>query len=451
MKFLDFVACILFSIAVFSGLGLVYNHPIAAAIIIGAVLVSAVLAICSVRVIRWYICWLMAQFDFVYTEVPEGRFKIVTRFGGHRKTLLNKKGHNIAPADDPDKGILKGDIVKLESGEEAAESRLFLIGWPGIDRIFSTKMEFLKSLPNGGVESHDKESEDTFYAKVDYNYAVPFVDCEDKNNLPLIGYATLLANVTGPEKSLFQTKNFYETMIGLILPSIRECLRGYGYDDFQGEGAKVKKDELDEIIWKALEEPNPRGRDGKDGLKMSVKDQLYEDYGVVIINLRIVDIDPADEELRKLTLIRYKAERQADAAQAVRRREALEAAGSIILAMDEWVEGQKQDGETAAQAKERLVKCGAYAKHETTVKDLILAHRGNLQVARNEFGSPDGSPLPSGLQYLSVGGGGAGVLFSGKRNPQISEEQKSEGKASANNPYSKALTKEDVEDAVKKL
>jgi hypothetical protein len=265
--------------------------------------------------------------------------------------------------------------------------------------------------------------QDTFYAKVDYNYAILFRDCEDKNNLPLIGHATLLANVTGPYRSLFKTKNFYETMVGLVLPSIRECLKGYSFDELKD------KDKLDEIIWDALNEANPKGRT-KPGsaTTMSVREQLYEDYGVEIIALRIVNIDPADSKLRELTLIKYRAEREADAAEAVRRKEAIEAAGPLVLAMDEWVKGQLQDGETPAQAKERLQKSGAYAKHETHAKDLILAYRGNLEVARNEFGSPDGSPLPSGLQYLSVGDGqGAGVLFSGKRKKQRNNPGKGKG------------------------
>jgi hypothetical protein len=429
MSFKDFVAWIVISLALFLvGAWAVNHYWIALGIV--AALAAVVGGLLSVRVVRWYICWLMAQVNFIFTEVPEGRFKVVTRFGGHKKTLLNKEGYKLAEADELDASgnpvVLKGDIVPLKPGEQAPptlQGGLFLIGWPGIDRLFATNMKFLKSLSSGSIESHSEELQDTFYAKVDYNYAILFRDCEDKNNLPLIGHATLLANVTGPYRSLFRTKNFYETMVGLVLPSIRECLKGYSYDELKD------KDDLDEIIWQALNEPNPKGRT-KPGsaTTMSVREQLYEDYGVEIIALRIVNVDPADAKLRELTLIKYRAEREADAADAVRRKEAIEAAGPLALAMDEWVATQVQDGETVVQAKERLQKSGAYAKHETHAKDLILAYRGNLEVARNEFGSPDGTPLPSGLQYLSVGGGqGAGVLFSGKRRKQRNDPGKGKG------------------------
>lgn len=109
------------------------------------------------------------------------------------------------------------------------------------------------------------------------------------------------------------------------------------------------------------------------------------------------------------------AEYLADAAKKTAEVEKTLAGDPIRLAMADWVEGQRGKGESAADAKTRLIASGAYAKHELIVKDIILARSGNLQVARTELGSPDGTPLPSSLTYLSVGGGGgAGILFGGK-------------------------------------
>jgi ssDNA-binding Zn-finger/Zn-ribbon topoisomerase 1 len=183
MSFKDFVAWIVISLALFIIVYWIVNYFW---IILGIVAVLTA-AIGSIRVVRQYVCWLMARVDFVFTEVPEGRFKVVTRFGGHKKTLLNKEGYKLAEADELDASgnpvVLKGDIVPLKPGEQAPptlQGGLFLIGWPGIDRLFATNMKFLKSLSSGSIESHSEELQDTFYAKVDYNYAILFRDCEDK-------------------------------------------------------------------------------------------------------------------------------------------------------------------------------------------------------------------------------------------------------------------------------
>ncbi|MFH1968335.1 MAG: SPFH domain-containing protein [bacterium] len=252
--------------------------------------------------IHWYIAWFLARYDFVFTNVPEGYFKVVVRFGAIRRIIMSKENHRVDES---------GDIVELIPGEQPESvlpGGLRLVGWPGIDRIYTREMRFLKALPNGDIKPYEVEGVDTFYAKVDYPYALPFVKCEDKNNLPLDGHATLLAHVANPAKSLYLTANFYDTMVGLVLPSVRECLKGYSFDELK------EKDDLDEIIWEKLEELNPSANSPQG--KISVIDELRDSYGVSIVALRIVNIDPP-EEYRKATLTKWMAERKKDAAVAV--------------------------------------------------------------------------------------------------------------------------------------
>ena len=380
-------------------------------ILLGLVVFLAVAVLIGViPITRWYAMALMAKYDFVFTNVPESYFKVVVRSGGHRKTLLSKKGYKI------DK---KGDITKLKKGESPETSLpggLRLIGWPFIDKVYKRPMKFLKSLPDGEIKPYNVENVDEFYARVDYPYALLFTKCEDNNNLPLSGHATLLAHVVNPNKSLFETANFYDTMIGLVLPSVRECLKGFSFDKLK------KKDNLDEIIWAKFGEPNPRHQNS-----VSVFEELKK-YGIVIVALRIVNIDPQDEELRNIGLTKYRAEREADAAEAIAKKEGIIAGGPLNVLMDQWLKTEAQnrnipleaDGsfnrEKFAELVAELKKDGNYASQSRIFKELILADAGNLQILRNELGSPDGSPLPSSLQYLSMGGGGGmGVMFPGQR------------------------------------
>ena len=374
--------------------------------------------------VHWYFAFLLAKRDFIFTQVPEGKFKEVVRLGAHKKTLLAKEGHKIDP---------NGNIVNLQAGEKPQNSLpggLHIIGWPGIDKIYRGHMKFLKSMPQGSVKAYDEEDVDAFYAKVDYPYAVSFVNCEDKNNLPLIGHATLLANVSGPVRSLFKTANFYETMIGLVLPSIRECLKGHGFDELK------QKDDLDEIIWQALNEPNPDAPNG-------VIRQMFDNYGVEIVALRIVNIDPADEEMRQLTLTKYKAEREADAADAVARRDAMLTGGTLT----KMVEDQISATETIMG---KLTKDQKHQVRQDCLNMLLrerAAKAGGLKDIR--IANADGSSFAGGSISEIVGGIVAAVAASASAkqdsptsNTGNSGSQNPGGKKPSKNP-AKAKTDEE--------
>src|SRR3989344_2464626 len=350
--------------------------------------------------LRWYVALLLSSYDFVFTTTQEGYFKEVVRFGGHRKTILSKEDHIID---------VYGDIVESTDGlpETILPGGLRLVGWPFIDRVLARKMEFLKSLPNGEVKSYDVKDVSEFYAKVDYPYALPFVKCEDKNNLPLLGHATLLAHVLNPTKSLFATANFYDTMVGLVLPSVRECLKVFTFDEI-----KVK-DDLDEIIWAELNATNPDVSGD-----VSVIDKLRDKYGIVIVAFRIVNIDPPTE-YRDITLTKWKAEREADAAEAVATAESRKAAGPIDIAMEKWVKseqeyeetpnGEKKLTETIAAAKKRLRASGEYKEHKALLADQINRSRRTVQERKVDVTS-GGEPLKGG-SIASIAGTIVGAVI----------------------------------------
>ncbi len=369
------------------------------------------------RITSYYAMALMAKYDFVFTNVPESYFKEVVRFGGHRKTLLSKKGYKI------DK---KGDITKLKKGESPETSLpggLRLIGWPFIDRIYKREMKFLKSLPNGEIKPYDEPNIDKFYARVDYTYALPFVKCEDKNNLPLLGHATLLAHVVNPTKFLFESANFYETMVGLVLPSVRECLNGFAYDETKG---KKKKEELSKIIWKELNDPNP------DGSK-SVISQLRDDYGIVIVALRIVNIDPS-EEYRDITLTKWKAEREADAARAVAKKQAEETEGRVIesVARANGITREELEKVLATNPKMKGLPAidGGLKEDFAHARDLLKRDRAGAGLEDIRVGNVDGTPLEPGIATIAalfgIGkrkGGKSGGSSGSAQNPSSGGEK----------------------------
>jgi regulator of protease activity HflC (stomatin/prohibitin superfamily) len=399
-------------------------------VLVVSVVATLLFAVSFLVPFHWFVASFLAKRDIIFTNVPEGYFKEVIRFGGHRKTLLSKKGYIINE---------NGDIVKGDSPKTWLPGGLRVIGWPFIDAIYKGEMKFLKSLSTGDIKTYNVANVNKFYARVDYPYALPFVKCEDKNNLPLFGHATLLAHVVNPVRSLFATANFYDTMIGLILPSVRECLKGFGFDEI-----KVK-DDLDKIIWRELslsdsDTEEPRGVIGR----------LLDEYGLKIVALRIVNIDPP-EEYRGITLTKWKAEREADAAGAVAKAEAEKAAGPIGLAMDkwvkseqEWVEGEEKPKETLHATKERLRKSGEYEKHKKLLADQINRSRKTVQERKIDISS-GGEPLEGG-SIASIAGSIAAAIVGAIAGKNITDKDDSGSGESSGGKSGKKKRPRDMDD-----
>jgi regulator of protease activity HflC (stomatin/prohibitin superfamily) len=364
--------------------------------------------------IHWYIAYFLARLDLIFTTVPEGHFKIVTRFGSLRRVILAKNNHKI---DD------NGDIVELQQGEAAEETLpggLRFLGWPYIDSVYKKDMKFKKSLPNGEVKDYDVAKEDTFKAKVDYPYALVFSRCEDINNLPLQGHALLLANVTNPAKSQFATANFYEAMVDLALSSVRKCLEGFTFDEIK------KKKDLDKLIWKELKKPRPEG-------KRSVLRELLEDYGVEVRALRIVNVDPP-EEYRKISLTKWTADREKDAARAVAEKEAEETEGRVIQAVAKANGLTREELEAILKADPKLkgktAENGGYKEDFAHARDVLKRDRAGAGLEEFRVGNIDGTPLEPVLGGLASlfgiklkgGGKGGGKPRKGKRGKKAEDE-----------------------------
>lgn len=386
--------------------------------------------------IRWYFAVILANFNFIFTIVPEGYFKIVVRFGGHYKTLLSKRDHiianngNIEPATSPP--LTSEELVEAQAHlAQQPSGGLRVIGWPFIDKIFEREMVFLKSMPSGTVKRYDVPGVKQFFARVDYPYAIVFEKCEDKNNLPLLGHATLLAHVLNPYKSFFATANFYETMVGLVLPAIRECLKSYSYDELK------KLDNLDEIMWQKLQETNTDVPGG-------VINELRDKYGVLVIAFRVVNIDPSPE-YRDLTLTKWKAEREADAAKAAARSEEQRAAGPIDRAMARWVRREASEhGETVAVAKKRLRDSGEYGKHEKLLADQINRSRKTVQERKIDITS-GGEPMQGG-SVAGIAGSIAAAIIGAVAGKNIKEEDQEGGKNSGGKNSGKKKNPKDMDD-----
>jgi regulator of protease activity HflC (stomatin/prohibitin superfamily) len=171
------------------------------------------------------------------------------------------------------------------------------------------------------------------------------------------------------------------------------------------------------------------------------------DPGTGEVVLRIDQVLPTEEVRKSMgrpAVARYDAEAAKSLAEVV----ATQSGGPINILMDKWIkELASKLGISVADATQQAHRNGSWDAQLRLYKDLILANSDNLAVVRNEIGSPDGGPLPAGLQYISVGngGGGLGIMANGRRRdkgdnrgdpkdgnkPKTKEERRAQNQADA--------------------
>lgn len=210
-----------------------------------------------------------------------------------------------------------------------------------------------------------------------------------------------------------------EWMEDIIFPALRKVLGRRNHEDVitSDENATVNKDTINREVNDILRDP--------DGILMSTglfgvdADDDTLGFGQVYLELEEViltdELQKKHQSVGTVKLDTKIAQQEVLIAKERAKGDEAMAGDPLLIAMQKWVKSHKKPKESLAEATERLVASGEYARHETLVNSQLLARNGNLQVERSELGSPDGSPLPQSLQYLSVGGGGgAGVMFRGK-------------------------------------
>lgn len=277
--------------------------------IIGGLLVVVILAVAA-----FYAALGMAKYDFFWTKVEEGWYKVVMHFGQYRKTL--------GPG-------------------------LHWLGLPGVDMVYSRKMEFKKCvIKNGGgitVKDHD-DPNITSFKSTTYPYAIPFENVEDSHGLPLTGVVATHARMTDPFKAFFKASDWYLTMVNLTIPALRQALTEVSWEEITGQnvqkGTVVKK--FGQLLWESMNAP-------REGGKPSVVSELRDAYGIEVESVELASIDPPPG-WRDTTLDPYKSQKKKEAA-------AHEAEASAILfddtniALQKWISGQMAAGHNPTQAQ----------------------------------------------------------------------------------------------------
>jgi len=364
--------------------------------------------------ITWF--WMLVFSLFYlwncFTSVEEGTSKSIVRFGEYRKTLLAKAGYKL---------IGNGDLTKLKENE-ASPYPSFLGGlrWVGvlkplgIDKIYVRTMKFVKALPDGNFEKRADENTDFFLTGTQYQYSLLFENAEDGDNLPLSGKMTMTAQIINPYKALFLVKDWFDALVLRVLPRVREYISEHTYNELIND----KTVKLDEDVLKSLKD------DSKGDSIVSI---LREQYGIELLALETVNIDPPPE-YREATLKEYLAKQRVKVAKQEAEVEAEETGGALDLMVNRQIESTTRHYKLKKEEKKQI---------RQQCLNILLRDRasksGGLKDVR--IANADGSSFSHGSISEIVGGIVAAVAAatgakesSGRGTPDRTDKKKEKKK-----------------------
>lgn len=341
----------------------------------------------------WYISVpilvaVIVYLGLCFAYVAEGTSKSVVRAGGYIKTLFAKKGYRLNS---------DGYVVPLNQGEKPEYAAFWggirwvsLLKPLGIDKIYTRTMKFVKSLPDGYEKRADKNT-DFLLTGTQYQYTLLFEKAEDSEGLPLSGQMTMTARIVNPYKALFLVKDWFDALVGRVLPRVRQYISEHTYDKIINDPGT----QLDKDVFKLLQKS-----DDADLKKRNILQILWEEYGVDLVALETVNVDPPPE-YRETTLQKFRAEQEAGAD--LRRQEieasafAAQTSGTEIAMLSKWTGKPVEDLQKELQAAITADPDHGFEtwlkKYPVVAKNWNLIQQKQLGVKPNLFGNADGSSL----------------------------------------------------------
>ncbi len=321
-----------------------------------------------------------------FTYVKEGTAKNVVRFGGYVKTLLAKKGYKLSD----------GYVLPLQPGDKPKYPAwmgglrwVSLLRPLGIDRIYTRTMKYTKALSDGTFERRADENTDFVLTGTQFQYGLEFSSAEDSAKLPLSGKMTMTAMIVSPYRELFLVREWFDALVGRVLPRVRQYISEHTYDKIINDPGT----QLDKDVFKLLQKP-----DKADPLKRSILQILREEYGIELVALETVNVDPP-EGYREATLAKWKAQQTAD-------KDMEETAGRILksvarlahISEDEFKEKLKKNPKLRGLPNAQ----GGFKEDFDRAWDQVKRDRAGDGLEDIRVGNVDGSPLEPAIGAIAA-------------------------------------------------
>lgn len=219
--------------------------------------------------------YLLAKNDIFFTFVEEGTARIIMKFGGFHKIVMQYENC----------GLNKEWNVELCKPGKAKKSLfggLKWVGIPGIYSVYEYTFRWATVKPQKEIgEQIERIIKPLKHILVkDYVYFGEIKGAETKSLVPLDISFLVVIRVTNPYKALFRVHDWIDAVMSRIEAYFRQFVSGTEYEDLI-----AKKQQMGGEIMIELEKTGILGDKGK----------FLVDYGVKIKNIEMRDIDPAGE------------------------------------------------------------------------------------------------------------------------------------------------------------
>lgn len=230
-----------------------------------------------------FVYFVLAPRNKFFTFVSEGSAKVVVKGDQVVKILIQWRDHGL----DAD--------YNVDGREERHRfGGLRVYGFWPIHDIFVYPFKWTGISPEGEIVEHPREWLDYIILKDDA-YFFRVEKAEDMDKLPLDVDVLVTARIVNPYKALFVAENWLELTVHPLRAAIRNVVTTKTYEEL-------------------ITSPEAIGAWIEEQLSIAgdIRQSLVNDYGVQIVRIQILDINPPDE-YRETTLRKFEATMEKEA------------------------------------------------------------------------------------------------------------------------------------------
>ncbi|HAS84884.1 MAG TPA: hypothetical protein DCS23_02320 [Candidatus Yonathbacteria bacterium] len=265
----------------------------------------------------WYLAqltvWLCASIGIFWITPKEGTAVAIMRNKKFHKMLLRYTGHHFKSqrsAYKPSENNLDG--YEIEQEEISEEISMFTsivfpirgVSWIGIPPFYSVYSYKFKWMDDRFVMRDPEEIEWILVQK--YVYGLVLDNIELEGGIPYTIKLLITLQVTNPAKALFRVKRWLDATMERVSGWSRDEFSTLSIDDFVvAEG--------DREMAESEGHAGPRLERALKRIMNSAEKDIEPEFGIDISIVQVVEIDPANDEMRKIIIQREVAKQQAAA------------------------------------------------------------------------------------------------------------------------------------------
>ncbi len=221
--------------------------------------------------------YILAQHNVFFTFVQEGTAKAILRWKRFQRIAMSYRDHELTDAWDIVAAVAAAPTQRRWFGWMAG---LYWIGIPFVNSVHSyrfkwTSYEEEKAKSDEKVIDYVLVQDDVYYSFID--------EAETKGMVPVNVALLLTLRVVNPYKALFRVQHWLEATQNRIKPAFRSFVALKEFEELTKQKEAVEE-ELDSFL---------RGT--------KVDEFIRDNYGVELVAVEVVRIDPAGEWAKTFT------------------------------------------------------------------------------------------------------------------------------------------------------